>query len=113
MIINFFPLVCSYAATVECNIPDNICSGEAFNGTCTVDYKGKTYNPSLCKMMMVGVQPNTPNSNTCIIHQATPKNWVGIGCKVNFTILCSKENVSIDLQCMQSNNKFTKKINGM
>ena len=107
--------MCSYAATVECNIPDNICSGEAFNGTCTVDYKGKTYNPSLCKMMEVGVQPNTPNSNTCVIHQVTPKNWAHKGCKADFTILCSKEDVSIDLQCMQSltRNRVTKKINGM
>ena len=105
--------MCSYAARVELNIPDNIYSEETFNGTCTVDYKGKTYKPIICKMMKVGVQPNTPNSNTCVIHQATPKNWAGNGCKADFTILCSKENVSIDLQCMQSNNNFTKKINGM
>ena len=105
--------MCSYAATVELNIPDNICSEETYNGTCTVDYKGKTYNPSLCKMMKVGVQPNTPNSNTCVIHQMTPKNWADKGCKADFTILCSKQNVSIDLQCMQSINRITKKINGM
>ena len=105
--------MCSYAATVEWNIPDNICSEETFNGTCTVDYKGKTYNPILCNMMKVIVQPNTPNSNTCAIHQVTAKKWASKCCKADFTILCSKENVSIDLQCMQSNNNFTKKINGM
>ena len=94
------------------DVPDNIYSNKTINGTCTVDYKGKRYNPASCKMMKVRVKPNTPNADTCIVKQLNAKNWPGSGCKADFTILCSKENVSIDLQCLQSNNNLIKKING-
>ena len=104
--------MCSNAATVKFDVPDNIYSNKTINGTCTVDYKGKRYNPASCKMMKVRVKPNTPNADTCIVKQLNAKNWPGSGCKADFTILCSKENVSIDLQCLQSNNNLIKKING-
>ena len=103
--------MCSSAASVKWTVPDNIYSNKTVNGTCTVDYEGKRYYPGSCKMMKIRVKPNTPNKDTCIVNQLTAKNWPGKGCKADFTIICSKENVSVVLQCIQSGS-FTKKING-
>ena len=107
-----FSIVCSYTATVKCNIPDDIFTDEKFNGTCTVDYKGERYNQESCEMTKVRVKPRTPNVDTCNVTQLTAKDWQGLGCKADFTIICSKENVSIYLQCLQLNNNFIKEING-
>ena len=99
-------------SAINCDIPDNIYSNKIVNGTCTVDYKGARYNPVSCKMMQVRVKPKTPNSDTCLVNDLPGEKWAGRGCKVDFIILCSKENVSIDLQCIESTNNFIMKING-
>ena len=102
----------AYKAEVKCNIPNTIYSEKAVNGNCTVVYMNTKHKPLLCSMMKIRIKPNSPNADACKVSQLTAKDWLATGCKGDFTILCSKSNVSTDLQCMHSNAHLIKKING-
>ena len=99
-------------AEVKFSIPDAIYSNQTYNGSCTVLYASR--RPSPCNIMMkIRVKPNSPNEDACSdFNQLSAKNWLATGCKGEFTIRCSKSNVSIDLQCLHSSVNLIKKING-
>ena len=106
-----FHIVSAYQAEVKCNIPNTIYSEKTVNGNCTVVYMNTKYKLP-CNMMKIRVKPNSPNVDACKVSQLTAKDWLATGCKGDFTILCSKSNVSTDLQCMHSSAHLIKKING-
>ena len=97
---------------MEIKIPDNIYSEERINGSCTVVYKHKQHKPVSCSKMMIRVKPRSPNAGTCNVTELTARDWLASGCKRDFTILCSKSNASIDLQCILSDSHMIKKIKG-
>ena len=79
------------------------------NGSCTVAYKNGKHKPTSCSSLNVAV---IPNSDNCNVTRLTTKNWLTSACKGDFTVLCSKGDISIDLQCILSNSSVIKKING-
>ena len=97
---------------VKWNIPDTIYSDEPVNGNCTVVYMNTKHRPLSCKMMKIRVKPYSLNADTCNISQLTKKDWLATGCIGDFTIQCSKSNVSVDLQCIHSSAYLRKKIKG-
>ena len=102
----------AYKAEMECNVPDTIYNDTAVNGSCTVVYTNTKHRPLPCRMMRIRVKPNSPNVDTCKVSQSTIRDWLATGCMGNFTIVCLKSNVSIDLQFVHSNANLIKKING-
>ena len=99
-------------AEVKYNIPNTIYSEKTVNGNCTVVYMNTKRKPLSCSMMKIRVKPNSPNADACKVSEMTTEDWLATGCKGDFTILCSKSNVSTDLQCMHSKALLIKKING-
>ena len=102
----------AYEAEVKFNVPDTIYNDTAVNGNCTVVYTHAKYRPLPCRMMRIRVKSHSPKEDTCTVSQPTIKNWLATGCLGDFTILCSKSNVSFDLRCIHSNANLIKKING-
>ena len=107
-----FHIVSAYETEVKFNVPDTIYNETAVNGNCTVVYTNTKHRPLPCGMMRIRVKPNSPNKDACKVSQPIKGDWLATGCIADFTILCSKSNVSIDLQCAHSNANLIKKING-
>lgn len=93
-------------------MPSTINAGETVNGSCTVVFKDKKdKQPYMCRRMKVVITaPKT--SNTCCINNSVAKDWLVSGCKEDFTVKCSKGNISFEMLCFLLDNHASKTING-
>jgi len=98
------------AATVEFEISRNINTGEPVNGSCFVLYKDR--KPDECNKMRISIRPSRLRDSCNIYNISKKTSLVSGGCESDFTVLCSKSNISINLLCYLSHNHETKKING-
>ena len=100
-------------AIVALSISSLINANETVNGSCTASSacKNKHGLSNVCNKMRIMIRYK-PDAGVCGVSAVSTKIWFGSGCKSDFTILCTKGNIKIDLLCMLSHNRETKTING-
>lgn len=97
-------------AKVALNISSTINVNETAFGSCTVVHKHDLSN--VCNKMKINIPRYDPDASNCRVNKVATKVWMVSGCKIDFTILCSKGNIEIDLQCMFSSDRQTNTIQG-
>ena len=105
-------LAYAHDATVKVNISNSIITNETVTGSCNVIFKEKKPDVHLCNKMRIGIMPNNAGADTCNVHKVATKVQLVSGCKTDFTVLCSKSNISVDLFCFLSHNREAKRIKG-
>jgi len=93
-------------AIVKIDMSSTINNGEIVKSTCKVLYKDERPLDACSKTKI------RSNADSCSINVLTRKDWLISGCKSDFTVLCSKSNILIDVLCFLSDNYGKKKING-
>ena len=105
-------LAYAHDATVKVNISNSIFTNETVNGSCNVIFKEKQPDVYLCNKMRIGIMQNNAGADTCNVHKVSTKVQLVSGCKTDFTVLCSKSNISVNLFCFLSHNREAKRIKG-